>query len=80
MVARCCFTVAGEESVGVLFVVFCDVELLCFELSCESAFLEVFCVGGGNMASQMPVYGGWASVEGTVKRGVSQREKGEGGS
>ena len=80
MVARCCLTVAGESLPCVFCVVFCGVEVVCCELSCESAFLEVLGVGVGKMASQIAVYGGWPSVEGRVRRGVSQREKGEGGS
>jgi hypothetical protein len=36
--------------------------------------------GGGYIAAQMSFVGGAVSVEGTTKRGVSQRENGEGGS
>ena len=46
----------------------------------ERAFLDLCVLGGGKRASQMRVYGGWGSAVGTVKRGVSQRENGDGGS
>jgi hypothetical protein len=48
--------------------------------SWERAFFDVGFVGGGKIASKMAAYGGWASVVGMVKSGVSHLEKGEGGS
>lgn len=66
MVAACGFTV--DDAGWVLFRVQ------------DVAVLATWLGGGGKRKSQIAGIGGVGSERGMVKRGVSQREKGEGGS
>ena len=52
----------------------------CAPERCESAFLLLDCVAAGYNAAQICAVGSVVSLLGIVKRGVSHREKGEGGS
>lgn len=70
-VAACGLTVSGFGGSTVL---------LADDESCERAFLLVGLAAGGKSAVQMSWDGGTVSLEGMVKRGVSQRENGLGGS
>lgn len=70
----------GFTSVSVVAFVVAIVVVVDDDEVCCLDFLEDWFVEGGKRVVQISVYGGWGSELGIVKRGVSQRVNGEGGS